>query len=347
MELFLRNRTWWCDFTQDGVRHRVSTKERVRARAKTVADDLRQRARSGRPTAQTKTQSVAAYAERFLEHINATQLDKDTKRYYATGIRLLKATPIYAKALTAVSNADCAATHFPHSGSNANCALRTLRRLLSLAAEQRVIDAAPRIHLRKEKSRTALISNELEGQILTFARQPFRDAFLIMQDSGMRPDEVVRLQWEDVLWDRSMIHVREGKTRKATRFVPLSDRVKSALRVRAQGALPLWVFESVRKGKGGVRSHIRPAGLSKEWGRLRRLLKIDLDIVMYSSRHTFGTDLMDRVQGNIVLVSDVLGHADMKITRRYIHPSTAGLADLINTRNGENEQRHKARHKVS
>jgi hypothetical protein len=37
---------------------------------------------------------------------------------------------------------------------------------------------------------------------------------------------------DDVLWDRKLIFVPEGKTRKATRYVPLSDRVRSLLYAR-------------------------------------------------------------------------------------------------------------------
>jgi integrase len=40
--------------------------------------------------------------------------------------------------------------------------------------------------------------------------------FTIIQDSGMRPDEVLRLRKKDILWDKDLIHIPRGR-----RSVPL------------------------------------------------------------------------------------------------------------------------------
>jgi integrase len=105
------------------------------------------------------------------------------------------------------------------TGSNQNCALRTLRRILSLAQEFGKTQA-PRIKLREENRRTAVWDARTEEKLLEIAGQPLKDVFLLSHDSGMRPDEIIRLRWDDVLWDRKLIFVPEGKTRKATRYVP-------------------------------------------------------------------------------------------------------------------------------
>lgn len=63
----------------------------------------------------------------------------------------------------------------------------------------------------------------MEEKLLKVAGQPLRHAFLLGHDSGMRPDEIIRLRWEDIFWERNLIFVQEGKTRKATRYVPLND----------------------------------------------------------------------------------------------------------------------------
>ena len=347
MELYQRSKTWWCTFEVDGKRHRVSTKQKTKTAAKTVADRIFQSAQTNggfvrHRVAQMPT--LLTYSPTFQAYIAATQLDSDTKRYYANGARLLASTPLAGKRLDAIASSDCETITFPGSGSNANCALRTLRRLLSYAADQRIIAAAPRVHLRKENEREAVISPELEQDILHFATQPFLDAFILMMDSGLRPDEVIRMRWDDVLWDANLYFNRFGKTKKSRRHVPLSRRAKDALRVRVQGATSPWVFPSVRRRKDGERSHIRAFGLSKEWTRLRALLAITKEIVPYSARHTFGTDLMDQVRGNIVLVSNVMGHADMKVTRRYIHPSQQGLHELIDDRNTRKKEGHSLGH---
>lgn len=62
----------------------------------------------------------------------------------------------------------------------------------------------------------------------------------------MRPDEVIRMRWESVLWDKNLIFNPDGKMEKARRHVPLSDRVRDML--RAQGATSEWVFPSPKEG---------------------------------------------------------------------------------------------------
>jgi integrase len=45
----------------------------------------------------------------------------------------------------------------------------------------------------------------------------------------MRPEEVIRLRWDDILWAKFLIFVPMGKTKNSTRHVPLSDRVQLLL----------------------------------------------------------------------------------------------------------------------
>jgi Phage integrase family len=82
----------------------------------------------------------------------------------------------------------------------------------------------------------------------------------------------------------------------------MSERVKQALRVRAQGAKSRFVFPAKLK-KDAPLSYV---AIAKRFTRLREAAGIPDDLVLYSGRHTFATDLLDRT-GNIKLVSEVLG----------------------------------------
>jgi integrase len=68
----------------------------------------------------------------------------------------------------------------------------------------------------------------------------------------MRPDEVISLRWDGILWNKSLIVVREGKTRKSARHITLSNYVRNALRVRCQGAKTEWVFPSKASRTGQI-----------------------------------------------------------------------------------------------
>lgn len=53
--------------------------------------------------------------------------------------------------------------------------------------------------------------------------------------------------------------------------------------------------------------------------------------MLYSARHSFATDLLDRT-GNIKLVSDVLGHESVTTTQKYLRPALKSLAEIVNQR---------------
>jgi len=69
---------------------------------------------------------------------------------------------------------------------------------------------------------------------------------VILQDSGMRPNEVFPMRIENIDWDQNRIWVPEGKTDNATRFVPMSDRMKTMLRGWCGSRKEGWVFPSSR-----------------------------------------------------------------------------------------------------
>jgi site-specific recombinase XerD len=84
--------------------------------------------------------------------------------------------------------------------------------------------------------------------------------------------------------------------------------------------------------------------------RPRKDADIPKGVVLYSARHPFASDMLDRT-GNIVLVGKLLGHRSVTTTQRYLHPQMKDLAELVNEHNelraGEaqrDELRHSLRH---
>src|SRR5690349_20663746 len=90
------------------------------------------------------------FKERFLGYVRNSHLDPDTKRYYETGCRMLMQTPISGMRLDIIRTSDAETLQFSGGASTANCGLRTLRRMLSLAVEWNVVYIAPKVKLRKE-----------------------------------------------------------------------------------------------------------------------------------------------------------------------------------------------------
>ncbi len=192
-----------------------------------AAEIIQQAQKRHQPTRKGPAPRLVTFAEEtFLPFVEASQLDPDTKRYYQNGWRLLKKTPVAEQRIDRITTSDSEILCLPGSGSNANCGLRTLRRMLSLAKEKGVVAVAPTIKLREENERSAVYTPEQEQAFLAVAPQPLKDIFLISQDTGLRPDETVRPRVENILWDKNLIFNPDGKTKKARGIVALSDRVR-------------------------------------------------------------------------------------------------------------------------
>jgi integrase len=84
-----------------------------------------------------------------------------------------------------------------------------------------------------------------------------------------------------------------------------------------------------------------------------RLVRTDTRYVLYSGRHTFGTNVYSQT-GNLKLIMAVMGHKDVQTAMRYQHPETELVREVIDRRNGHLDYakkkgharalRHKSRH---
>jgi len=234
-----------------------------------------------------------------------------------------------------IGTSDASVISFPHGPAYANQAFRTLRRMLRMAVEWKVLRAAPRIKTLEEHGRTALIELSTEALLLEHASQPLADVLVIMMDSGMRPEEVMRMRKENIFWDRSAVLVPYGKSYRSKRYVPLSDRMRTLLRLREVGNSP-WIFPSKKARCGHLTTVAKQWAATVEAVNLalakQKLPPISAAVVLYCSRHTFGTDML--AEGlNLVEVSKLMGHTDVKTTMKYLHPDTSHAAEMVNNRN--------------
>jgi hypothetical protein len=109
---------------------------------------------------------------------------------------MLSATAVAAKRLDQIIGSDAAILVFPGGPLNANRALCTLDRILSIAGEMHLLSAAPRIDLREEHISESSIDPWLEKLLLQFAPKSLADVIIIMLDCGIRPEEVCRMRWD-------------------------------------------------------------------------------------------------------------------------------------------------------
>ncbi len=317
------------EFAAEGESYRCSTKEGGRRRASRPGSKKFVAVSVGAPT-KNQPPILRNLQLRFLQWVAAARLEKDTKRYYQNGCRLLQGTKLAGVRLDKITRDAVEALRFPGSPSNANNALRSLRRMLNKAKEWHLLHEVPRFRLFKEEGRALLLDDDAERRVTSVALQPLRDIVVIMRDTGMRnARELYRLRVENVHWHSGLIFNPNSKTAKGRRFIPMSDRVVAIFKNRCAGRTEGWVFPSKRKGK-----HITGGLVNKQWVAARKAAGLPKDLVLYCARHDFGTYLLRRT-GNLKLVMDTMGHSDIPTAMKYQHPELTIVREVLNARDRE------------
>ena len=149
--------------------------------------------------------------------------------------------------------------------------------------------------------------------------------------TGLRRGELVTLRWRDVDWAERVLVVEralsadvEGTTKgRNVRYVPLGDQALGALDCLSRRPNFTGPNDYVFTNAAGDR--IDGSALRRRYVTVRDLAGAP-KLRFHDLRHTAGT-LLTRVL-DPVTVRDVLGHADLKTTERYLHAVRASrLAD--------------------
>jgi integrase len=329
VELFKKRKSkyYWYDFTVAGRRYRGSTRESNKTRASAIAALKLANATEGRDPLPKKSPVLQEFSGRFLEWVKNVKLEHKTKLYYRDGWRLLAASPIAGMRLDKIMADDVGTLNFTGSPSNANCALRTLRRILHKAEEWGMIRSVPKFRLAKEYGRSLRLDDDAERKLLVVAEQPLRDAIILMRDTGMRNErELYRTRIENIDWNGRVIFVPDSKTPNGRRLVPMTDRVLDLLLVRCGDRREGWLFPSKRSKSGHLTT------LAKRFREARKKAGLSESLVLYCGRHDYGTRVLKET-GNLAAVMKTMGHKDVKTAMQYQHPEVEIVRQALNHNN--------------
>jgi integrase len=211
------------------------------------------------------------------------------------------------------------------SPASVNRELATLRRLLYLAKEWKLIASVPTIRLLAgERNREFVLNHDQERDYLDFAPQPLKDVALLVLDTGLRVGEAADLKWSDVYLEPvgnakyGYIRIRSGKTKNAKRNVSLTARVRDVLIARSSMSKSEWVFPGETEGP------FLATSLNHQHIRIRRLLGLSEDFVIHSLRHTMLTRLGEAGVDAFTIMK-IAGHSSITVSQRYVHPSPESL----------------------
>lgn len=235
-----------------------------------------------------------------------------------------------------------------------------LRQIFRTALENELITKDPMQGIKKPqgmppKKRRALTDEERELTLRVAKYHRGGLFILIMLFCGLRPQEIVPLQWCDIDFDNKLIKVYKAlksdgsiqnvpKTAAGKREVPIPDYLYVRLLDARRGPFDLvctnsygekYTSSSFRAMWESFKKEMNIVAGCKLHPQKHQLITevIDPDLTLYCYRHTYCTDLQS-AGVPINVARELMGHEDISVTSKiYTHKSDAALktaAELIN-----------------
>jgi integrase len=355
MGIYKRGKVYWYRFMWQGQEVRESSKQGNDKVARNMESAHRTSLAKGEVGIREK--KVAPTFKDFCEkRIEPYAKPRQSWIWYRAGMRaLLKYDMLASARLDEIKGETAAGFAAWRLGqeitpASINGNLRVLRRILRLALNWGVIDAAPKIEmLTGEARRERVVTPDEEGAYLAQATPLLTDVATVLFDTGLRPDELHRMEWPHITWPNGRhgtILVIKGKTGAARRLIPMTPRVLAVLeqRWKAQGKPTQgWAWPADTKS-----GHMDHSTLRRPHKAALKESKVT-PFVLYSARHTFLTRL--GASGcDVWTLMRIAGHSSITISSRYVHPHADTIDRAFAALAGQpaktiaNAGRHKTRH---
>jgi integrase len=315
MSLYKRGRVWWSRIVRSGETFVRSTKCKNRADAIRVEAQWLVTAESGNVALRRSERLILAQFEtRFFEYIDQHVAALKTRQYYKTHWVPLRESSLGGMDMSRIGASQVVEWVTARSQqvgpSSVNASLRTLRRALRLAHEWGVIKSVPKIRMVKgERSREFVVTDEVLGKMLAHEKctPALHNLLPFLIDTGLRLNEAMSLSWHNCDLKSGSVSISKGKSRAATRIVPLTARARNVLTgLKEAGAVHPFDQSSFT--------------VSHQFLKLRDALKLP-EAVLHSFRHTFCTRLGEAGVDAFTLMR-LAGHSNVSVSQRYVHPSS-------------------------
>lgn len=213
-----------------------------------------------------------------------------------------------------------------------NRELTLLKFMFSLAKKWKYANENPvkEVKFFQETQYIMRILNETEiKQLVNASKGYLRSIIIIAINTAMRKGEILNLRWNDLNFDKEYISIKETKS-NVIREIPMNSVVMATLKsIERKGD---YVF-SGRKAGG------RYTDIFYHFKATCKKMGIN-DLRFHDCRHTAAT-LMVTGGIDLVTVSKILGHSDIKMTMKYAHPTPENKRKAVNVLAAAFEQKDK------
>lgn len=165
---------------------------------------------------------------------------------------------------------------------------------------------------------TVLSREEILQMVQGTRNLKHRAALCLLYYAGLRLSEAVSLRWEDVSFERSLIHIRQGKGGKDRVVFLHSQLEESLIPIRHQEGPLLLSERGGRYNKRTIQMIVRQA---------TRGAGIRKPVTPHTLRHSFATHLLEG-GADIRYIQQLLGHKNLQTTQIYTHVATKDIKRL-------------------
>lgn len=136
---------------------------------------------------------------------------------------------------------------------------------------------------------------------------------------GIRLNEGMHLQTEDVLLERSLLYIRKGKGYKE-RYVPITAKVKRDIEDYLTYARPVLLRKRKHNAlfTGWYGSPMKKNAIYERMQVLKDMAKIDKPVGLHTLRHSIATHLLQSGM-KLEQIARFLGHGSLESTQIYTH----------------------------
>jgi integrase len=167
--------------------------------------------------------------------------------------------------------------------------------------------------LTENNEQTRVLTYCEQRQYLSVASQPLKDIAVLMLETGMRPEEVYRIERENVHLSEGHIFNPYGKTKAAKRRINLTTAAAEVFRRRSNEATGRCLFPHE---KNANRPMLKVNNAHD--GALKRSKVAHFRL--YDLRYTWATRAtMSGI--DLVTLAAMLGHSRIQMVLRYAHPT--------------------------
>lgn len=207
------------------------------------------------------------------------------------------------------------------SGSTVNRELACLKHMLNRAINKGYMKDNPvsKVSLDKEsKYDMRILTKEEAARLIEAAYEPCKTAIKIALNTGMRKSEVLKLKWSDINFDEGYLTVKESKNDSSEREIYMNSIVVDEL--RKMRSSHKWVFYNEDTGT-------RLKDIRSKWNKAKKRAGLP-GLRFHDLRHTAAT-LMVSGGIDISTVSRILGHTNIQMTMRYLHPTEGTRKEAV------------------